>query len=302
MATTLPDLLPLLSRIAEERDRAHSLTELAAAADRSPSYFQRAFRRLVGESPKRYDKRLRLEWAAVLLLTTNDSVLHIALRVGFGSHEGFTREFHTRYGLAPRAFRDRGVDADESSLARHAELVRHIGPCLGLFRVELAAKPKPLLGDPMSYDISLTTLDAQPFLFRAAQCEQSAIAETLGTCLGAVSAHVTRAGYTMVGPPLTRYVSWGPGLISLEAGLPVAPGANGEGDIQLGELPAGRAVTTVHTGPYDGLGDAHAAVEKWIAAEELEVAGAPWEVYLTDPGEVPNPDEWMTQIVWPVQS
>lgn len=32
----------------------------------------------------------------------------------------------------------------------------------------------------------------------------------------------------------------------------------------------------------------------------LKPAGPMREIYLTDPGDVPNPDEWKTQLIWPV--
>jgi AraC family transcriptional regulator len=33
----------------------------------------------------------------------------------------------------------------------------------------------------------------------------------------------------------------------------------------------------------------------------LSAAGAPWETYLTDPGERPDPATWETEIVQPVR-
>jgi AraC family transcriptional regulator len=31
----------------------------------------------------------------------------------------------------------------------------------------------------------------------------------------------------------------------------------------------------------------------------VAAAGAPWETYLTDPAEVPDPAEWRTEVVYP---
>ena len=31
-----------------------------------------------------------------------------------------------------------------------------------------------------------------------------------------------------------------------------------------------------------------------------KAGGAPWEVYISDPGEVPDPAEWITEIVHPL--
>jgi hypothetical protein len=34
--------------------------------------------------------------------------------------------------------------------------------------------------------------------------------------------------------------------------------------------------------------------------EALTIAGPPWETYLTDPGEHPDPETWETEIVQPI--
>ncbi len=301
MALSLSDLLPLLARISAERDHTMPLAELAAQAGRSPSHFQRAFSRLVAESPKQFEKRLRLECAAALLLTTRDSILDIALRIGFESHEGFTRAFVAHFGRTPRAFRKRAASESPQTRELHARSILHVGPCVGLFRTSLSPPTvEPPGRETMSYDITQKRLQSQTVLFRKEQCELADIAKALGEALPSVFRYATESGIALVGPPFTRYRSWGPALLSIEAGLAVAPGAQGSGDIEVGELEAGPAATTVHTGPYDGLGDAHAAVQRWIEANGLTAGVAPWEVYLTDPGEVPNPAEWKTEIVWPL--
>ncbi len=60
-------------------------------------------------------------------------------------------------------------------------------------------------------------------------------------------------------------------------------------------------MTAIHRGPYDGLPESYQQIEKWIREQGLAVAGAPWETYLTDPGENPDPATWETEIVQPVQ-
>jgi len=44
-------------------------------------------------------------------------------------------------------------------------------------------------------------------------------------------------------------------------------------------LPAGRVATTVHHGPYDGLGATHREVARWRAAHGHRPAGPRWEIY-----------------------
>jgi len=152
----------------------------------------------------------------------------------------------------------------------------------------------------MSYDVTKQSLPRQTILYVAAKCTLDELQATMARCLPAAFGHAMRNGMAMTGPPFTRYLSMGPGLISLHGGVQVAAGATGDGEVQVGELEACEAAVTIHHGPYDGLPDAHAAVQSWIEASGLTPAGAPWEVYLTDPGEVPNPEDWKTQVVWPL--
>lgn len=62
------------------------------------------------------------------------------------------------------------------------------------------------------------------------------------------------------------------------------------------------AATAVHVGPYETLHETHAAIDQWIAEEGYSAAGAPWEHYLTDPAEVPDPTNWRTDVIWPLAS
>lgn len=58
----------------------------------------------------------------------------------------------------------------------------------------------------------------------------------------------------------------------------------------------------MHAGAYDQLQETYAAMEKWIGEQGLSTAGAPWEVYVTDPGDYPDPADWRTEVFWPVKT
>lgn len=151
----------------------------------------------------------------------------------------------------------------------------------------------------MSYEITKKTLTETPILFMRRRVKHAEIGGALGELLPGVFAFATQKGIPMVGPPLCRYTEWSSGGVTLEAGLPVATAVDGEGDVHAGTLPAGPAVATIHTGPYDGLGEAHTAIEKYLEDNALRAAGDAWEVYLTDPGEVPDPAQWQTEVIRP---
>lgn len=78
---------------------------LASVAGYSPYHFQRAFRKLVGESPIEHVRRLRLERAAYQLRTTSHSVTSIAIDAGFESIAGFSRSFEDAFSVPPTAYR-----------------------------------------------------------------------------------------------------------------------------------------------------------------------------------------------------
>ncbi len=56
----------------------------------------------MGETPKHYVERLRLEKAAYKLQITDESIFDICLSVGFKNHETCTRAFRRTFGASPR--------------------------------------------------------------------------------------------------------------------------------------------------------------------------------------------------------
>src|SRR3954449_7605579 len=79
--------------------------DLARAAGLSPAHFSREFRQAFGESPHAYLLTRRLERAAALLRTTDNSVAEICFSVGLQSVGSFTTSFTRTYGVSPTAYR-----------------------------------------------------------------------------------------------------------------------------------------------------------------------------------------------------
>jgi AraC-like DNA-binding protein len=87
--------------------------QVVNAMARKACFSERQFHRLtlhvLGETPAKHQRRVRLDRAAWLLLTTQATILDIAFQTGWESHEVFTRAFRARFGGTPSAFRkDRG--------------------------------------------------------------------------------------------------------------------------------------------------------------------------------------------------
>ncbi len=89
--------------------------EMARVACFSRRQFHRLTVQLIGETPGAHQRRLRLDRAAWLLLTSRATILDIALETGWESHETFTRAFRTRFGVTPSSFRKtRGTTLPQS--------------------------------------------------------------------------------------------------------------------------------------------------------------------------------------------
>jgi AraC family transcriptional regulator len=86
-------------------DHEVSGSDLAARAHLSRFHFDRVIGAVAGESPARFRRRVLLERAAYRLVTSDLSVLDVAVEAGYSSHEAFTRAFQRAYGVPPSAWR-----------------------------------------------------------------------------------------------------------------------------------------------------------------------------------------------------
>lgn len=110
--------------------------------------------------------------------------------------------------------------------------------------------------------------------------------------------YAQQAGLAMAGPPFTRYPSTGPGLYTIEVGMPLVAPAEGQGEIEAGSLAGGPVAMAVHAGPYEQLHEIFAALERWIESSGYKKQDAPWESYVTDPADYPDPADWRTEVYW----
>jgi effector-binding domain-containing protein len=133
----------------------------------------------------------------------------------------------------------------------------------------------------------------------------AAIADRMPEVFGWLGAR----GVEPTGPPFFKYnVIDMERQLEVEAGVPVAAIAEGEGDIFAGILPAGRYATVTHIGPPDALLGATAALLAWAEERGLtwdmseEGEGERWgcrlELLKTNPLEEPDVNKWETELAF----
>ena len=91
--------------IEAEPGGSHSIDDLARRAAMSARHFTRVFTDEVGEAPGQYVERIRTEAARRQLQETEDTVVAIAARCGFGTAETMRRNFIRRVGISPDQYR-----------------------------------------------------------------------------------------------------------------------------------------------------------------------------------------------------
>jgi effector-binding domain-containing protein len=69
------------------------------------------------------------------------------------------------------------------------------------------------------------------------------------------------------------------GDVEVEVGAEVPAPVGRHGEVVDSATPAGDVAAVTHFGPYQRLGDAHAAVRAWCAQSGRKLAGPTWEVY-----------------------
>lgn len=83
--------------------------EMARAAGTSVRGLERAFGRDYGLSPRQYLRRLRMQTACQLLVSTRSPLAQVADRCGFADQSHFNRDFKRMTGMTPRSYRLRFV-------------------------------------------------------------------------------------------------------------------------------------------------------------------------------------------------
>lgn len=124
----------------------------------------------------------------------------------------------------------------------------------------------------------------------------------IGTVIGSVFEAIFQNGLKPAGPVMTFYMDrdFDPQQATIEVCVPVEEGDDMASIKGIKKLDVGLCAMCTYVGPYHNLGKAYAAVMKWMEENEYQTSYAPFDVYLSDPKVVTNPDEFVTQVWFPI--
>lgn len=112
-AFQLERLLKAQLHIQQNLDQDLSVTAMARLAGMSESHFHRAFKRTIGETPRKYVERLRVETSLNDLYLSDLNLLQISLRYGFKNPETYSRAFRRRFAMLPSEVKRRSSSSSQ---------------------------------------------------------------------------------------------------------------------------------------------------------------------------------------------
>lgn len=99
---TLPsELQAAISIMQEHIEDPISMPDLAGEIDKSVRQLQRLFLHHTGQTPHRYNMKIRLQHARELLLYSDKSIIEVAVCVGFASTSHFATCYKRSFGIKP---------------------------------------------------------------------------------------------------------------------------------------------------------------------------------------------------------
>ncbi|MCC1484494.1 SRPBCC family protein [Winogradskyella immobilis] len=144
------------------------------------------------------------------------------------------------------------------------------------------------------------------YLYKTTSANNSNISSTMGQQFGQIIAYTIKNNITPNGMPFTIYENMDleDGNVIMSQAIPVASKITitDDSNIISGFIPKIKVLKATLKGNYTYLSEAWAQVMKYIADNNIEQTDVkPFEIYITDPDNYPNPADWITEIYIPIK-
>jgi AraC family transcriptional regulator len=234
-----------------------SLDMVAAACGVSRFHLAHAFAIATGQPLARYMRGRRLTEAAKALANGAPGILEVALEVGYGSHEAFTRAFREQFGITPEALR---ADPRLETLTL-VEAIMMDHSLLDDLAPPVFAEGKPLLIAGLGDRFDMETKKNIPALW-----------QRLGPHLGHVPGQVRERGVTFG----VSYNMDESGNFDYLAGVEVKDFAALPAEFTRIRLAPQRYAVFTHNDHVSSIGRVHMTIwRKWLPESEFQAADAP---------------------------
>jgi len=170
----------------------------------------------------------------------------------------------------------------------------------GLSDIRQLAESMPTPVEEPEMFIEEVNVTALHYLAVRDSTDEANIGAVLGQSFGMIQEAMKKQGLQMVGMPFAIYYTDSKTNWEFDACIGIDREGKADGSVLPGHRPEGRAVVAHYFGDYHGIPAAHEALGKYMAENGKEVAGPPWEEYVTDPGMEKDTTKWQTDVYYPV--
>lgn len=134
-------------------------------------------------------------------------------------------------------------------------------------------------------------------------CSMDKMEEVMGNNFGELMPYVMQHHQEDFGNPFTIWHTWDEETMfgSFEAGVSIKSQSPNEGRVKVRRTKPVKVVAGIHYGPYDQTMYMYEAIQKYLTDHNMEEDGGPIELYVTDPGQEPDPNKWETVIMFQVK-
>ena len=149
-----------------------------------------------------------------------------------------------------------------------------------------------------SIDVQLVEVPMMYLLFIRKMVYECEFTETYGNCYSKLFRRIADDKLTILAPPMVLFHSAEFSHLGLdtEFAVPVKEYVTGTRDFH-----PGLCLKTILYGSYSNLPSVYAKQREWAEKEGYESNNALFEVYVTDPSQVSNESEIITEIYYPVK-
>lgn len=164
---------------------------------------------------------------------------------------------------------------------------------------------EPLVPDTkdarIRFELKIDDVPARRVAFVRERAHADDMSQVVPRLIDTVADYVRSVRSRAEGPPFCRCPFPDPdGYLDTEVGWPVAGDVPARPPVEVATYAAARALVFRHVGPYEELGRSYRLMSEAIEENGLTKAGDPVEWYVTDPGEVADPKDYVTIIEWPI--
>lgn len=150
------------------------------------------------------------------------------------------------------------------------------------------------------YHILMFEKEAFSVYSKKENCTTAEIGITLEHVYGELIDKMAEDKITVFGKPICIYHSYTDTEVELEAALPVHQIINPSEYTKM--IPAATVLKATYVGSYDKTQAAYNALDAFAAKNELSVSDSHYQIFITDPGTVSDPNKWVTEIYYTVTS